>query len=66
MSGCSYAFFLAQFFTWPLLRKLTIVNDKNILKIILSFVVCIMISIFIYEVVEKPSKKILKRRLLRE
>ena len=66
MSKCSYAFFLAQFFTWPMVRKCTAVSDRNIFKIILSFTICMGITILIYEIIEKPSKKILKRILLKE
>lgn len=67
LSEISYAFFLAQLFIWPIMRRLcSLLNiGNNIAKILLSFIVTTMISIVIHELVEKSSKKILSKRLLR-
>ena len=59
----SYSFFVAQLFIWPIMRKIIslVGYDNNVLKILSSFVVCWILAIGIYELIEKPSKKIFGR-----
>ncbi len=65
-SSLSYSFFLAQFFTWDvteiLIDKLQMHN--NISHIIISFSVCIIFAIVLHELIERPIKKYLLRKLL--
>ena len=66
MNKISYAFFLAQFFTWDLtliLRfKFTWFETYTNIKIIsVSLIICLVISSLLYELVEKPMKKVLKK-----
>lgn len=64
-SKLSYAFFLAQFFVFPLSYHLVaywIGIDTNIMRIMVSFVVCFCISFFLHEAIEKPSAKLLIKR----
>lgn len=67
LSSISYVFFLAQFFVWPSVPiLLSYVNiDNNITRIIISFILCIMLSIFFYEVFERPLNKYLINKYLR-
>ncbi len=60
LGSISYCFFLAQFFTWKLTAFiLRIINqDSNLFKIITSLIICTMLSILLYELVEKPFKKL--------
>ena len=62
----SYPFFLVQFFAWPLTRKITdlIGNDNNILRIAISFTICCVTSIVMYEAIQRPMTKILKKQML--
>ena len=62
LGSISYCFFLAQFFTWRLTAFiLRIINqDSNLLKIIISMLICIVLSILLYELVERPFKKLVK------
>lgn len=66
LCSISYAFFFAQFFTWKatnyILDKLQM--DKNIIKIIVSFGVCLLLTILLHELIEKPLSKFLKKKLL--
>lgn len=59
LSKISYAFFLAQFFTWDL--SSIIINylgmDGNTIRILISFSVCLLISIALNGLVEKPVKQ---------
>lgn len=63
LSKISYAFFLAQFFTWKLTLYIktefewfnTHTNSK---LIFISFAICLIISILLYEIIEKPFIKI--------
>lgn len=67
-SALSYAFFLSQFFVWPLsyhIMNSWIGIDNNYMRIMVSFVICVNISIFLHECVEKPSSKYLKDQLLK-
>lgn len=70
-SSLSYAFFLAQVFVWPLFvwaPSYYVLNrwfgiDNNIMRIIVSFTICVGFSVFMHECVEKPSTKYLKKQL---
>ena len=63
----SYAFFYGQFYTWKvtnyILDKLEI--GRNVIKIILSFTVCILLTVILHEIVEKPLKKGIEKLLLK-
>ena len=67
MSALSYAFFLAQFFVWPLSYQALnrwIGIDNNIVRIIVSFTICAGISMLLHECAERPSSKFLRAKLL--
>ncbi len=68
LSSISYAFFVVQLFIWPIMRKLVSITglDNNIFRILLSFVVCTIFAVLIYEIVEKPINKILTKKLLNQ
>lgn len=56
----SYAFFLMQLYLWPITRKVFIVigiPEINILKIIVSFSICLGGAIVLYEGIEKPIRR---------
>jgi peptidoglycan/LPS O-acetylase OafA/YrhL len=60
-SKISYAFFMAQLFAWDILKWLfsvTEIPNINILRILMSFVVCMGISVILYEFIQKPVKNI--------
>lgn len=62
----SYAFFLSQFFVWTITRIITewVGYDYNWLRISLSLVLCLLISIIMYEVVQRPIEKYIKPKIL--
>lgn len=66
MSKVSYAFFMTQIFLWPLCQWLIVQlgYDTNIIRIALSFTTCSIISILMYEFVDKPVGKYLRNRLI--
>lgn len=59
LSSISYAFYLAQFFTWPMVRKLILFFENNTtsFKFAASLIICVILSILMHEFVEKPCKK---------
>lgn len=65
-SKLSYAFFLAQFFVWSPLQIIQkhVFKFDNIAIILISFVLNCIITIFLYEIIEKRFDNILKKRLL--
>ncbi len=65
MSIVSYAFFMTQIFLWPLCQWLVglLGYDTNLLRIVLSFVTCSIVSILMYELVDKPVGRLLRNRL---
>lgn len=63
LSAISYAFFLTQFFVWPIIKKMNI--SSNWLKTIVSVVLCTVIATVMHEMIEKPCKSILTRKLLK-
>ena len=68
LSGISFTFFLCQVLPlWTISNFLCniIGNDNNLTKIIISLSVCFIGAIIIHEIIEKPSSKYLKRKLLK-
>lgn len=62
----SYAFFLSQFYVWPITRFLIRYAgwDNNLLRIFVSLTLCILISIMMYELIQRPLEKYIKPRIL--
>lgn len=56
LSSISYAFFLAQFFVWPIMRNVIEHTsiDNNIFKIVMCVVLCFGGAVIIHEIIEKP------------
>lgn len=54
-SNISYAFFLAQFFTWPTVKAVAtkLGFDNNVFKAVTAFVLCVAIAVVFHEIVEK-------------
>lgn len=54
-SELSYAFFLSQFFVWPLGRWFVerLGCDNNWIRILFSFSLCFIISVLMYEIVQR-------------
>lgn len=66
-SNISYVFFLAQFFTWDsyrLIKKIFNIKFNNLESFLLSFLICMIISIVMYELMVKPLTKIMKNKML--
>lgn len=63
LSELSYTFFLAQFFTWPIVNSIVdkFGITKNIIVILLCIVICTIISLLLHECVEKRIKKLKKK-----
>lgn len=64
----SYMFFLVQFYAWQLTKIILSslgLLEINVMRILLSFVLCVIITIVFYECGEKPLKKIFKRVLIK-
>jgi Predicted acyltransferases len=63
LSKISFSFFFSQFFTFDITKHLITFswfnNDTNIKMILTSLGINLLISILMYEIIEKPSKKIL-------
>jgi peptidoglycan/LPS O-acetylase OafA/YrhL len=60
LSKISYGFFLMQLYLWQITRKFFLVTglpEINILKIIVSFLICLGGAIVLYEGIEKPIKQ---------
>lgn len=64
----SYVFFLAQFFTWPIVKAiLSLLGGYESvfmpIRVILSLVICCLLAVIIHELMEKPLKRILNKRI---
>lgn len=67
LSSISFTFFLCQVLPlWGICRRIVeyLNSTNNGLKIIISFAICFVGAILIHEFIEKPSAKILKKKLL--
>lgn len=64
LSSISYAFFFAQFFTWPIVKQLIQAGyvAGNFSKIAISFAICLLLSVGMHELVEKPVKRLHRKR----
>lgn len=64
MSNCGYIFFLVQFFTWPLTRwVLNLVMEEvqsSGIKFIISLTINSVLTVIIYELFDKPVRKLLQ------
>jgi peptidoglycan/LPS O-acetylase OafA/YrhL len=63
----SYVFFFAQLYTWDITTAIVTVLDidTNILRIILSFVLCTIIAIIMHGIIEKPLKKVMLQKIMK-
>lgn len=64
--GCeiSYMFFFAQFFTWTptfIVLSRTGFEDNNLIKFVISFLLCTFIAVVLHELIEKPAKRIVQK-----
>ncbi len=57
-SDLMYAFFLAQFFCFIIVRRIGI--ESNIFKVVISFVICSLLAIALHEIVQKRAGRALK------
>ena len=68
ISAITYPFFLSQFFCFRITRLLILSNsflNCNLFRVLLSFVICVLMSIVLYEAVQKPAKGYILNNLLR-
>lgn len=65
ISSITYSFYLMQFFIWSPVSSIMerLGRSDNWLKIGLSFTACLVFSILLYEIVEKPCTRYLKQKL---
>lgn len=58
----SYAFFLTQLFCWPVCTWIVNVigYNSNGIRILISFAFCLITSILMYELIQKPIVKLIK------
>lgn len=68
LSKISFAFYMAQFFTFKITKHLLTFswfnNHTNSKTILTSLLINLLISILLYEMIEKPFKKILTKKLI--
>ena len=64
-SKISYALFLSQFFVWPIGRWVVGVTgyDNNWFKILFSLVLCVLLSVLMYEIVQKRLLYFLRNKV---
>ena len=68
LSSISFTFFLCQILPiWTLSKVIcTYMNSNNIVRIAISFSLCLCGAILIHERIEKPASKFLKKKLLKQ
>lgn len=67
LSTISYAFYMSQFFCWTIcivMLKYVIVIDNNVIRVVLAFVICSIIALGLYYIIEKPVKKYLVNKYI--
>jgi len=67
LSKISFTFFMCQVLPlWKISSAIMAYfkNEINVVKILLSFMVCLFGAMFIHHLIEKPIQKYLKTRLL--
>lgn len=68
LSSLTYSFFLAQFFVWNPLKFVILYIGRlsNEVLVIISFILCVIISVVLYEFIDKKSQKYLKKEMLKK
>ena len=67
LSAISYQFFLMQLFLWKLsafVLKVMGVEDINVIKLVVSFVLCLTLSYLVWRLYDKPIRGFLSKKLL--
>ena len=66
MSSLTYSFFLAQFFVWNPLKFVILYIGRwsNEVLVIISFITCVIISVVLYEFIDKKLQKYLKKKYI--
>ena len=65
----SYVFFLAQFFTWDIYRKIQSVAGiefNSAMGFLIAFSVCMCLTVIMYELMVKPVTKVMRKCLLKQ
>ena len=66
-SKLSYTFYLSQLFVWtvsPIILWHILHVDNNFMRIVVSLLSCVVISVFLHECVEKPASKWLRNKFV--
>lgn len=66
-SKLSYSFYLSQFFVWtvsPIILWHILCVDNNFMRIVVSFLSCVIISVLLHECAEKPASKWLRNKFV--
>lgn len=66
-SKLSYTFYLSQLFAWtvsPIILWHILHIDNNFVRIVVSFLSCVVISVFLHECIEKPASKWLRNKFV--
>lgn len=67
LSRISFCFYLAQFFNFKaasfILNQFGL--DNNLIKILLSFSLCVIITVILHEIFEKPVCKFLRSKMIK-
>ena len=68
LSGIAYEFFLAQFFTWKISEYIIILlqNDRNVFRVVISFIVCLMLATFLHYLFTKPISSFMIKTFVKE
>ena len=63
LSSLSYSFFMAQLFIWSIMKHFEEYIDlsNNIMRIMVSFIVCFLIAFILHEGIEKPAKRVVMK-----
>ncbi|NLJ70247.1 MAG: acyltransferase [Clostridiaceae bacterium] len=67
LSAITFAFFLVQYFTWPISKRISVLlsQEGNKSLIIISLITNLLLSILVYELFEKPVTKKLRQKFLK-
>ena len=64
LSEISYCFYLSQFFIWDIMRKVGMAESTNWLRCTVAIALCMVLSVAMHELFEKPCKRLLQNKLL--
>lgn len=69
LNSFAYEFWLGQFFCFDITQKIVEkfeLFDTNIMKIIISLIICFIVAVILHELISKPCKRVISNKFIKD